>query len=128
MNAIQSENAQQPLISVIVPVYNTSYRMDACIRCLLEQVYSNLEILLIDDGSIDNSWERIQYWANKDPRIRPFRKENGGVSSARNYGLDRMKGTFGTFVDSDDACSIHMIEWLYEAICVEKTMMSYSWQ
>lgn len=113
---MQNDQASLPLISVIVPIYNMSGRMDLCLRCLTGQTYRNLEILLVDDGSTDDSWARIQKWAAWDARIRPLHKENGGVSSARNYGLDRMQGDYVTFVDPDDAFSSHMIQWLYEAL------------
>lgn len=100
---MQNDQASLPLISVIVPIYNMSGRMDLCLRCLTGQTYRNLEILLVDDGSTDDSWASIQKWAARDARIRPLHKENGGVSSARNYGLDRMQGEYVTFVDPDDA-------------------------
>lgn len=113
-----------PMISVIVPIYNASSRMDCCICCLLEQTYPNLEFLLIDDGSTDDSWERIRAWAAKDARIRPFRKENGGVSSARNCGLEHLRGEYVTFADADDTFSCHLIEWLFDALRGAGTQLS----
>lgn len=113
-----------PLISVIVPIYNMAEKLDACIECLLQQTYTNLELLLIDDGSQDDSWPRMQAWAAKDPRIKPYHKENGGVSSARNYGLERMTGAYGTFVDPDDACSTQLIAWLYHTLDTQQVPLS----
>lgn len=111
------QTSAQPLISVIVPIYNMSGKLGSCLRCLTAQTYRNLEILLVDDGSSDDSWAVMQSWAAKDSRIHPCHKKNGGVSSARNYGLDRMTGVYCTFVDPDDTFSIHLIEWLYKALC-----------
>lgn len=110
-------HADLPLISVIVPIYNMEHRMARCMECLQAQTYPRLEFLLVDDGSTDGSWAQMQRLAKRDPRFRLFRKANGGVSSARNFGLARMQGAYFTFVDPDDACSVHLIEWLYEALC-----------
>ena len=92
----------QPLISVIVPVYNVGEFLAPCLDSLLAQTYQNLEILLIDDGSTDGSGARCDEYAAKDPRFKVIHKENGGVSSARNLGLDIAKGQYIAFVDSDD--------------------------
>lgn len=116
--------ASPPLISVIVPIYQMEHRMDRCMECLLAQTYPALEFLLVDDGSTDGSWERMQRWAGRDPRFRLFRKENGGVSSARNLGLAQMRGAYGTFVDPDDAFSAHLIAWLYDALQQAGTSLS----
>ena len=118
------QTSSQPLISVIVPIYNMSGKLSNCLRCLTQQTYHNLEILLVDDGSKDDSWAVMQSWAARDHRIRLYHKENGGVSSARNYGLDRMAGTYCTFVDPDDTFSIHLIEWLYKALCFSDVPLS----
>lgn len=91
-----------PLISVIVPVYNTEQYLHRCIDSILSQTYTNFELLLIDDGSSDGSGNICDKYAEKDPRVRVFHKENGGVSSARNLGLDNANGEWVTFVDSDD--------------------------
>lgn len=89
-------------ISVIVPVYNAQNSLDRCIQSLLNQTYTNIEILLVNDGSRDNSLEICQRYAQMDPRIVVLDKPNGGVSSARNAGLDAAKGEFVMFCDSDD--------------------------
>lgn len=91
-----------PKISVIVPVYNTEQYLPRCIDSILDQTFTDFELLLIDDGSKDNSGKICDEYAAKDSRIRVFHKENGGVSSARNMGLDNALGKWVTFVDSDD--------------------------
>jgi glycosyltransferase involved in cell wall biosynthesis len=89
-------------ISVIVPVYNTAQFLPHCIDSILSQNFSDFELLLIDDGSTDGSGQICDSYAEKDNRIRVFHKENGGVSSARNMGLDNAQGEWINFVDSDD--------------------------
>lgn len=91
-----------PTISVIVPVYNTEKYLRRCIDSVLAQTYADFELLLIDDGSKDKSGEICDEYAQKDARVRVFHKENGGVSSARNLGLDNARGEWVAFVDSDD--------------------------
>lgn len=91
-----------PLISVIVPVYRVEAYLDRCIRSITEQTYSNLEILLVDDGSPDGSGEICDRWAEQDHRIRVFHKENAGAGAARNTALDAATGELIAFVDSDD--------------------------
>lgn len=89
-------------LSIIVPVYNAEPFLDKCITSLLEQTYSNLEILLVNDGSQDNSLHICNEFAQKDDRIRVFTQENSGQSKARNVGLDKATGDYIAFVDSDD--------------------------
>lgn len=89
-------------ISVIVPVYNVEKYLDKCIQSILNQSFTDFELLLIDDGSTDQSGAICDAYALQDERIRVFHKENGGVSSARNMGLDEAKGEWIAFVDSDD--------------------------
>lgn len=89
-------------ISVIVPVYNTEKFLNRCIDSILAQTYTDFEMLLIDDGSTDDSATICDEYAAKDERIRVFHKENGGVSSARNLGLDNAQGEWIAFVDADD--------------------------
>lgn len=92
-------------ISVIVPVYNAIDYIDNCIKSILNQEEKNFEILLIDDGSTDGSGEKCDNWSTKDARIRVFHKKNGGVSSARNTGLDNARGEWVAFIDADDEVS-----------------------
>ena len=91
-----------PRLSIIIPVYNKEESLNKCIGSILNQSFSDYEILLIDDGSTDNSAALCESLAKEHQCIRPFHKKNGGVSSARNMGLDNAKGDFVTFVDADD--------------------------
>lgn len=99
-----------PKISVIVPVYNVEKYLCSCIDSILAQTFTDFELLLIDDGSRDKSGEICDEYANKDCRVKVFHKENGGVSSARNLGIDESKGKYLFFVDSDDIISSFYIE------------------
>ena len=99
-----------PKISVIVPVYNAEKYLHRCVDSILVQTFKDFELLLIDDGSKDRSGEICDEYARKYERVRVWHKENGGVSSARNVGLDNARGKWVTFVDSDDwVCD----DWLY---------------
>ena len=91
-----------PIVSVIVPVYNTEKYLPECIESVLFQSYTDFELLLIDDGSTDGSGLICDEYARKDFRIKVVHKSNGGVSSARNEGLDIARGEYVCFVDSDD--------------------------
>lgn len=91
-----------PKISIIVPVYRAELYLKRCVDSIISQTYSDWELLLIDDGSPDRSGEICDLYASKDHRIRVFHKSNGGVSSARNLGIDNAKGEYITFLDSDD--------------------------
>lgn len=93
---------QDTLISVIVPVYNVEEYLPRCVDSILAQTYRNLEIILVDDGTKDHSDEICDAYAQKDPRIKVIHKENGGLSSARNAGIDAARGEYLAFVDSDD--------------------------
>lgn len=90
------------LISVIAPIYNTEKYLRKCIESILSQSYRNIELLLINDGSPDSSAEICREYLDKDKRCYYFEKENGGLSDARNYGIERATGEYITFVDSDD--------------------------
>ena len=103
-------------ITIIVPVYNVEHYLDKCLDSLINQTYKNLEIIVINDGSIDNSGIICQEYAQKDNRIVYIEKENGGQSEARNMGLDRMTGSYVTFVDSDDWVELDYVENLYKKI------------
>lgn len=92
----------RPIVSVVVPVYNTESYLDRCISSITAQTYPTLEILLIDDGSSDGSAAICDSWAEKDPRISVIHKENAGAGMARNTGIDAAKGQYILFVDSDD--------------------------
>ena len=104
-----------PKVSIIVPVYKVEKYLPHCVESILAQTYTDWELLLIDDGSPDGSGRLCDFYSSEDSRIRVFHKENGGVSSARNLGLDNVRGEWVTFVDADDAiepetlleCSTH---------------------
>lgn len=107
---------QEELVSVIVPVYNVENYLERCVESILTQSYRNIEILLIDDGSKDSSGSICDELTCKDYRIRVFHKENGGLGSARNYGIDRAEGVYICFVDSDDEIDCGYVESLYTAL------------
>ena len=109
---MNSNVTKQPLISVIVPVYNIIPYLPRCVESLRTQTYENLEILLIDDGSTDETPALCDRLATEDERIRVFHKKNGGPSSARNFGLQQAVGEYVGFVDSDDYVDADMYERL----------------
>ena len=104
-----------PLVSIIVPVYNVEHYVGFCISSLTKQTYTNIEIILVDDGSTDGSTQLCQEAAKLDHRIKFERKKNGGLSSARNYGLTYASGDYVVFVDGDDIVSPVFIQTLVEA-------------
>ena len=99
-----------PKLSVIVPVYKAEQYLRQCVESILKQRFSDLELLLVDDGSPDGSGAMCDAFAAEDPRVRVIHKENGGVSTARNAGLDAAQGDYVTFVDSDDYIDAGMYE------------------
>ncbi len=104
------------LISVIIPIYNVEKYLEKCIESIINQTYKNLEIILVDDGSKDKSDEICDEYAKKDNRIKVIHKENSGVSSARNVGIENSKGEYISFVDSDDWLEKDFIEKLHNII------------
>ena len=104
------------LISVIVPIYGVEKYLNKCVESLVNQTYSNLEIVLVDDGSPDNCGKICDEWAEKDTRIKVVHKENGGLSDARNAGLAVATGAYVSFIDSDDYVELTFIEKLYTAL------------
>ena len=103
-------------ISIVVPVYNMENYLERCIKSILNQTYTNLEVLLINDGSTDSSLELCYQLASIDDRIVVFDKVNGGLSDARNFGVEKASGEYIGFIDSDDDIEPRMIEVLYEMI------------
>lgn len=99
-----------PLVSVIIPVYNVEKYLDRCIESIVRQTYRNLEIILVDDGSSDNSPQMCDLWALKDNRIKVIHKENSGAGFARNTGLDAAGGKYVLFADSDDYIDLNTVE------------------
>jgi len=114
----------RPLISVIVPVYNVELYLEKCIYSILNQTYHNLEIILVDDGSPDQCGTICDYFLSLDKRIKVIHKQNGGLSDARNAGLDMANGDFIAFVDSDDTIMPEMMEKLYERIVIDRSDMA----
>lgn len=111
-----------PLISIIVPVYKVEKYLPKCIESILDQTFTDWELLLIDDGSPDKSGEICDEYALKDARIKVLHKDNGGVSSARNLGLEKAKGEWVTFVDSDDFIQPGFLEGLYAPIALGENL------
>ena len=105
-----------PLISFIVPIYNVERYLQKCVDSILAQSYSNIEVVLVDDGSTDESVAICDSYANRDKRVQVIHKENGGASSARNEGLSFAHGSYIAFIDSDDYVSPSMAEKLLDAI------------
>ena len=102
-----------PLISVIVPIYKVEEYLDKCVDSIVNQTYTNLEIILVNDGSPDNCPKMCDEWSKKDSRIKVIHKENGGLSDARNAGIDIANGDYITFIDSDDYIELNYVEFLY---------------
>lgn len=108
----------QDLISIVVPIYNVEQYLSRCIDSILNQTYKNIEVLLINDGATDNSGKICEQYAVKDKRIRVIHKENGGLSDARNVGIDNANGKYICFVDSDDYVKKEYVETLYK-LCLD---------
>ena len=111
------------LVSILIPVYNVESYLSQCLDSLINQTYSNLQIVLINDGSKDNSWNIMQNYATKDNRIEIYNQENAGVATTRNRLLEKVKGNFVLFVDSDDWIELNMVEFLVEKAIKENTNM-----
>ena len=103
-----------PLISVIVPVYKAEKYLHRCVDSLLAQIFQNFEVLLVDDGSPDRAGAICDEYAKKDSRVRVFHKENGGVGSARNLGIEKSRGEWIAFLDSDDSYKTTFLSSLYK--------------
>ena len=114
----------QELISVIIPIYNVEKYLKECIESVINQTYTLLEIILIDDGSTDNSLKICKELAKIDSRIKLYHKDNGGLADARNYGIDRATGKYITFLDSDDFIEKDMYEVLYNDLVFNKAQIS----
>lgn len=105
-----------PLITIVIPVYNVENYLHKCVNSVINQTYSNLEIILVDDGSPDKCGQICDEYKKKDNRIKVIHKKNGGLSDARNAGIDIAKGKYISFIDSDDYVDIDYIEFLYNQI------------
>ena len=109
-------NGDKPIISVIVPVYNVEKWLPRCLDSILNQTFIDFEVVLVNDGSLDNSLQICKEYEKKDNRIKVFTKENGGLSDARNYGIRHSQGKYLIFIDSDDFIDKEYVEKLYNAI------------
>ena len=107
---------ENQLISVIVPIYNVEDYLRQCLDSILEQTLSHFEVILVNDGSPDSSGDICREYVEKDSRFHYFEKENGGLSDARNYGIERARGEYLTFIDSDDYIDPLHLEYLYNTL------------
>ena len=105
-----------PRLSIIVPIYNVEKYLSRCIESILNQTFKDFELILVNDGSTDNCKEICEKYKRMDSRIIVANKKNGGLSSARNLGIDISKGDYIGFVDSDDFIDVHMYEILLNTI------------
>lgn len=112
---MKREDMHMELVSIIVPVYNVEKYLARCVDSLIHQTYSNIEIILVDDGSTDSSGELCDKFVLSDPRITVVHKKNGGLSDARNTGIENASGEYLMFIDSDDFIMPEMIEQLYKS-------------
>ena len=107
---------QNPIISIIVPVYKVEQYLSRCVESILNQTFLDWELILVDDGSPDKCGDICDYYASKDSRVKVIHKENGGLSDARNAGIDIARGNYLAFVDSDDIIHPQMYELLYNSL------------
>lgn len=120
-NYAKNEN---PLVSIIVPVYNSAKYLSGCVNSILAQTYKNIELILVDDGSKDDSGKICDSYASKDSRVKVIHQQNGGISRAQNAGLDAVSGEFIAFADNDDILDCKNIEILLNAILQSGASMS----
>ena len=114
----------KPLVSVIVPVYNAERYVVGCAESILRQSHEELDVILVDDGSTDSSPALCDGFAARDPRVRVFHRENGGIGAAQNFGLDQARGEYIAFADNDDILDRRNIEVLLHALDVTGADMS----
>lgn len=117
---------KNPLISVVIPVYNVEEYIERCVDSVISQTYKNIEIILVDDGSPDNCPKICDDYAKKDKRVKVIHKKNGGLSDARNAGINIAKGKYISFIDSDDYVEKEYIKVLYETLIKYNADMSIS--
>lgn len=113
---IKMNKNEEPLISVIVPIYNGERYIDDCIMSVLNQEYKNFELILVNDGSIDGSKEKLDVWEKKNKKIKVINQSNSGVSVARNKGIEKANGKYVTFIDVDDYISKDFLFYYYNLI------------
>lgn len=124
MKKYKKSNKEIDLITIIIPAYNLENHIEYCINSIQEQTYSNLEIIVVDDGSTDNTYHICSSIAQLDSRILVFHQENKGVSAARNLGLENANGKYIMFVDGDDALRIDCVQSLYNDLVQHNADMS----
>lgn len=117
---------QTPKVSIIVPIYNAAEYLSRSIQCLINQTLDDIEIILVDDGSTDESYQICERYQSKDKRIKLFHKTNEGQGIARNYGIEHASGEFVGFMDSDDTVDVNMFKELYEKAQSCEADMVYS--
>lgn len=106
----------EPIVSIIVPIYNGEKYIQSCVEALIAQEHSNIEIILVDDGSTDDSQKIMEEMAERDSRVVTIRQENSGVSVARNHGIEKSKGDYICFVDVDDYVTSEYVSYMYSLI------------
>lgn len=116
-------NNNRPVVTIVVPVYNVEEELNRCVESLVGQTISDLQVILVDDGSTDSSGELCDAWADRDSRICVIHKQNGGLSSARNAGIDVAEGKYLGFVDSDDFIEPDMYETLLAGMVDDEVSM-----
>ncbi len=114
------------LVSIIVPVYNVEKYLDQCVNSLINQTYEKIEIILVDDGSKDNSGKICDEWLKKSNKIKVVHKKNAGLGMARNTGLEYVKGDYVMFIDSDDYLAENVVEKLLEKLLTEKVDAAFT--
>ena len=114
------------LISIVVPIFNVEKYLEKCIETIINQTYRNIEIILVDDGSLDNSGKMCDEYQKKDTRIKVIHKENGGLSDARNAGIKKAQGKYIAFLDADDYVDFTMYERLYDIVKKENAEIGIS--
>lgn len=102
--------------SIVIPAYNSEKHLNKCLKSVLEQRFESFEIIIIDDGSVDNTYEIAKKYEKKDARVRAYKKFNGGVASARNMGIINAEGKYIVFLDSDDILNEGVLEQIYSQL------------
>ena len=121
---VKNEKKSMPLISVIVPVYNTEKYLPKCLDSIIAQTFTDIEIICVDDGSTDNSAEILKQYRAKDKRLKIITQKNNGLSAARNAALEKAKGKYVSFIDSDDFVADSFLKKLFTALNESKCRIS----
>ena len=124
MGSVLINNMGETMVSIIIPAYNAEATIDRCINSVVNQSYGELDIIIVDDGSVDRTLKKCELWKERDKRIRVYHLLNSGVSHARNYGICKAKGEYLAFIDSDDEIEKEYINELFLAIKKNKSDIS----